>query len=310
VEFRHLSYAVAVARAGSFSRAASELRIAQPSLSTAIAQLETELQTVLFERSTRGVTLTPAGAYLVRQAQRILRDIDEMRGTLRSMAAGTAGSITLGLAPVLAWQLGQRIMRAFTASHPDVELAVRERNAGEIIELLLEGAIDVGLVATASSSHLRDFHRGLLTVERLGSVELVAALPQRYADSPDPLPLSQIADEEVAIPPVSIRTFGLRAGLLKAFDQAGLPAPRMRDVPSLFEAIPLAMAGMAVGIVPDGMRGAISSPDLVLRRLIDGPAPLDVSLLYRSSLPASVTTRMFARVARQIARETGVSATE
>ncbi|WP_426321778.1 LysR family transcriptional regulator [Microbacterium sp. E-13] len=302
LELRQLIYAVATARAGSFSRAANELGLAQPSLSAAISQLESELGVKLFERSSRGVVPTAVGAYVVRQGQRVLRDVDELRSTVRSMASGATGAITFGVAPVLAWQSAPAIMRAFTAAWPDAELSVRERNASEIIELLIEGAIDVGMVATASTAHLRDFHRGVLVVEALGSVNLIAALPQRYAASADPISLAEIADEEIAIPPPSTRTFGLRAGILRAFDQAGIPTPRIRDVPSLFEAIPLAMAGIAVAIIPEGMRSAITSPDLVLRSIHNGPAPLDISLLRGARNTSPAVTR-FARIARETMRD-------
>lgn len=301
LELRQLSYVVATARAGSFSRAAADLGLAQPSLSAAVAQLETELGVLVFERSTRGVVQTAVGAYVVRQAQRVLRDVDDLRSTVRAMASGASGAITFGVAPVLAWQAAPAIMRAFTAAWPDAELSVRERNASEIIELLIEGAIDVGMVATASTSHLRDFHRGLLVVEPLGTVKLIAALPARYRDSPDPVPLAVFADEPVAIPPPSTRTFGLRSGILHAFEKARLPAPRVKEVPSLFEAIPLAMAGIAIAIIPEGMGTAIESPDLVLRTMLDGPAPLEISLLRRAGNTSPAVSR-FARVARDTMR--------
>ncbi|MFC6355981.1 LysR family transcriptional regulator [Luethyella okanaganae] len=308
MELRHLSYAVRVAQAGSFSRAAADLRMTQPSLSAAIAQLERELGAQLFERSTRGVSLTATGAYVVRQAQRMLRDVEGMRDTVRSMVSGTAGSLTLGLVPVLAWQFGPSVMRAFTAASPDVVLSLSERNVSEVIELLLEGVVDVGLVATASTAHLRDFHRDVLVVEHLGTVDLIAALPDRYASSPDPIRLADFAHEEIALPPPSARTYGLRAGLLRAFDLANLPTPRIRDVPSLFEAIPLAMAGIAVSIIPEGMRDAITSPELALRCIIDGPEPLDISLLHRPGRAVTPSVQKFALVAREVARAGGLAA--
>lgn len=297
MELRHLSYLVAVARAGSISKAAVELRMTQPSISAAIAQLEAELQAQLFERTARGVTLTAIGAYVVRQAQRLLRGSDELTATVRSMVSGAAGTLSLAIAPVLAWEFAPAVMRAFTQAAPEVVLSVQERNAGEVIELILEGTVELGMVATASSDYLRDFHRETLVVESLGSVDLVAALPVRYRDAPDPIPLQAFAHEEIAVPPASVRTMGLRAGLLRAFDKAELPAPRMRDVPSLFEAIPLAMAGIAVGIIPEGMRSALTSPDLVTRQILDGPEPLDISLLHRPGNATSPSVQTFSRLA-------------
>jgi DNA-binding transcriptional LysR family regulator len=75
----------------------------------------------------------------------------------------------------------------------------------------------------------------------------------------------------------------------------------MRDVPSLFEAIPLAMAGIAVGIVPEGIRSALTSDDLVMRRIVDGPDPLHISLLHRPGPSASPAVRTFVRLAQEVA---------
>ena len=300
MELRHLTYAIAVARAGSFSKAAVELHLSQPSLSAAVAQLETELGARVFDRTSRGATLTPAGAYVVRQAQRLLRDVDEIRATVNAMAGGNSGSLTLSIAPVLAWELVPPLLRSFAASYPGIELKVRERSASEVIEQLLEGVVDVGIVATASTAHLREFHRETLVVEHFGTVDLVAALPARFRDTPDPISLADLADEEIALPVASARTFGLRAGMLRAFDRAHLPLPRIRDVPSLFEGIPLAMAGIAVSMVPEGMREAFRSPDLVIRRIRDGPEPLDVSLMHRPGPGATVAVRRFVKTAREV----------
>lgn len=297
MEIRHLSYAVAVARAGSFSKAAAELRLAQPSLSAAIAQLETELGARLFERSSRGVALTSTGAYVVRQARRLLDDVDAMKAKVRMMIGGSAGTLSIGVSPPLAWKFAPPILREFTAAAPDVELSVRERNVTELIELVLEGVVDVAIVATASTRHLRDFNRGTLMVENLGVVSLIACLPARYAPSPDPIPISAFAHEEVAMPPASARTYGLKPGLLRAFDRAGLPTPRIREAPSLFEAVPLAMAGVAVAIVPEGMRGAIESPDMVLRHIENGPEPLDISMVWRADLADSAAVSRFVGIA-------------
>lgn len=301
LELRQLTYVDATARAGSFSRAAADLGLAQPSVSEAVAHLEAELGVRIFERTARGVVPTAVGAYVIRQGRRVLRDVDDLRSTVRTMASGATGAISFGVAPVLAWQSAPPILRAFTEAWPDAELTVRERNASEIIELLIEGSLDVGMVATASTSHLREFHRGVLVVDPLGTVDLIAALPRRYENSPDPVPLARFAHEDIAIPPASTRTFGLSAGILRAFDRAGLPTPKVRDVPSLFEAIPLAMAGLAVAIVPEAMRAAITSPELALRRIADGPAPLEVSLLRRTRNTSPAVTR-FARVAKETMR--------
>ena len=92
VQQRELRYFVAVAEELNFSRAARRLDISQPPLSAAIAQLESKLGVQLFERNSRRVTMTPAGAELLVRARRILLDIDEAVWAVRSVGANGAAT--------------------------------------------------------------------------------------------------------------------------------------------------------------------------------------------------------------------------
>lgn len=80
----HMKYAVAVADAGSINRASARLLIAQPNLSRAIKELEAELGTPIFERSTRGMRLTPAGEAYIACAKKVLMQMAEMEGLFKS----------------------------------------------------------------------------------------------------------------------------------------------------------------------------------------------------------------------------------
>ena len=277
-EFRHLTYAVETARVGSFSRAARNLGISQPSLSLAIQQLEVELRARLFIRNSRGVVPTDIGHYVIRRAQLVLQDIE----VIRSMAHGASSALNFFVTPVLAWNSAPRILERFSMTRPDVELNIREMNASQIIDALIDGVADVGLVATASAIHLSEYHRGQLEIQKLGSVNLIAALPKKFENYPDPMSLTELSDETLAIPVPSARTFGIRSGIIQAFEEAGLSSPKLRDVPSLFEAIPLAMAGLAVAVLPEDFKSTIQPGNVVLRHLVDGPKPLEISIVWRS----------------------------
>src|ERR1700761_8595677 len=98
MELRHFRYFVAIAEERSFTRAAERLWVAQPSLSSQIRRLETELGVRLFERHTRGVDLTDAGALLLKRARATLEAADVARATGRDLEAGLVGTVRLGLA--------------------------------------------------------------------------------------------------------------------------------------------------------------------------------------------------------------------
>src|SRR6476659_1102093 len=96
---RQLQYAVAVADARSFRRAAELCHVAQPSLSAQLAQLEDALGTRLFERERRPVLLTPAGEQIVERARRLLVDAGDLLGAARQLGDPLAGSLRIGVIP-------------------------------------------------------------------------------------------------------------------------------------------------------------------------------------------------------------------
>ena len=96
MELRHLRYFQAVAEELSYSRAARRLHIAQPALSRAVKEVETELGTVLFDRNRRTVRLTPAGSVLLREAALVFDRWDEAMNRVRRTAAGEEGELRLG----------------------------------------------------------------------------------------------------------------------------------------------------------------------------------------------------------------------
>src|SRR5512145_2678908 len=95
MELRHLRYFAAVAETRHFGRAAERLHIAQPALSQAVRQLEKELGTALLTRTTRHVSLTPAGEFLHREATRVLGAVEESVRGVRRIADGRSGLVRI-----------------------------------------------------------------------------------------------------------------------------------------------------------------------------------------------------------------------
>src|ERR1700742_2604812 len=97
MQFRHLRYFVKIVEAGSFSRAATTIHVAQPALSQQIGELEEQLGLSLLHRSARGVRPTAAGEVLYREASSILRLMEQLPGVVRSSSGETEGSVALGM---------------------------------------------------------------------------------------------------------------------------------------------------------------------------------------------------------------------
>src|ERR1700683_3222634 len=126
MDIRQLKYFVAIVDAGSLSKAASKLYIAQPSLSQQMAGLEIELKTKLLLRSAQGVMPTTAGTALYRHARLVLRQIEQIRVDVREDSGSEAGTVAVGLpttvSTILAAALFQRVRKRF----PGIRLQIFE----------------------------------------------------------------------------------------------------------------------------------------------------------------------------------------
>ena len=146
IELRHLRYFLAVAETLHFSRAAAKLGIAQPPLSQQIRKLEALVGAPLFERTTRGVRLTPAGAMLRERATATIARVGDDLEQTRRVARGEEGRLTVGFSgSVMFTELPAAIQR-YRQAYPHVEVQLREMWTSEQLSALADGSIDVGFL--------------------------------------------------------------------------------------------------------------------------------------------------------------------
>ncbi|WP_396268543.1 LysR substrate-binding domain-containing protein [Ideonella sp.] len=146
MDLRQLRTFVQVAEAGSFSKAALILDVAQPALSRQVRQLETELRETLLLRHGRGVALTEAGQRLLAHGRAILQQVEVARSELAAGRDEPAGQIAIGLPPSLARQWTLPLIQAFQIQMPKARCAIIEGFSMHISEWLIEGRLDLGLL--------------------------------------------------------------------------------------------------------------------------------------------------------------------
>ena len=143
-ELRQLRSFVAVAEAGSLTAAAGRLHLAQQSLSQQIRALEAQLGVVLFERTSRGVTLTAPGAVLLREARPVLAQADRAAEAVRRAARGEEGHLRIGFLPSVANYVMPPVVRAFRERHPQIVLETQDLPVAQLIAGVREGRLDAG----------------------------------------------------------------------------------------------------------------------------------------------------------------------
>lgn len=146
MDLRQLRYFVKIAELGSFSRASELLRIAQPSLSQHIRNLEEELGVDLFTRHARGVTLAPAAQEFYEHARRILVSVERAREVIQCPGTEKPEKVTLGLSTTAARNLFLPLFRSLSAHEPNVILHLIEGMPGRLDEAVKAGRLDVALL--------------------------------------------------------------------------------------------------------------------------------------------------------------------
>src|SRR5919199_2093693 len=183
---QQLTYFLAAAEAGSFSAAAEELHMAQPSLSEQIRRLEAELGVPLFARAGRGLTLTEAGRLLRPHAERTLAAAEEAAASVREVRDLAGGTVAFGTFGSAHHYLLGGLVQDFRARHPNVRVRVLGQNSAEVADAVREGGLEAGLVALPVDDRGLDV-RPAMREEQL----YVSADPERLLE---PMTIERLAD--------------------------------------------------------------------------------------------------------------------
>lgn len=146
IELRQLRYLIAAAEAGSFSRAARNLNIKQATLSRHILDVEKRLGMALFDRKTRGATLTKDGEIYLRTAQQIVGEWEELNAWVRSTRMGESGRLALGFYTSFSAGNLRATLSEFGERHPEVKLCGFERDRKMLLAGIENGLLDIAIM--------------------------------------------------------------------------------------------------------------------------------------------------------------------
>src|SRR3954470_7261130 len=207
---QQLEYFLATIEHGSFSAAADELHMAQPSLSEQMRRLEDELGVALFHRVGRGVTLTEAGRVFHPHAQRTLADAEAARDAVAGVRELRGGTASFGTWGTSRYYFGVDLVEAFRRRHPGVRVRLVGQNSSEVVHAVQAGRLEAGAVALPVDDRglevrpvLRDELlymstdaerlRGEMTIERLAGAPLIFSDATWGADDPTRRQIAELA---------------------------------------------------------------------------------------------------------------------
>ncbi|GLW97809.1 LysR substrate-binding domain-containing protein [Microtetraspora sp. NBRC 16547] len=274
MELRHLRYFAAVAETCHFGKAAERLHMAQPPLSQAIRQLEAELGAELFTRTTRRVSLTPAGQSFHDDVTRLLRALDDGVARARKIAAGKAGVLRVAFTGTAAYQYLPGIARIVREHLGDVALEVHsDMLTPEQEDALLDGRVDVGVLRPP----LR--HDDLIETRTIAAEPLILVVPvgHRLADRDD-VTMDELRHEAFVM--YTGEGSIVNEAVRRSCHLAGFTPRRAHEGAGTGTVLSLVAAGLGIALVPSSVK-SVALHGVAFRPVRDA-VTVDLALAWRA----------------------------
>jgi LysR family transcriptional regulator, nitrogen assimilation regulatory protein len=275
LHFRHLRYFVKIVEAGSFSRAAATIFVAQPALSQQIAELEEQLGVILLKRSARGVRPTAAGEILYREASAILRQVEQLPSIVRSSDGEAQGVVKFGMSSTLAATLAGTFIETCKSALPKVTLKFTVSDSQSIKAKIESQALDIAVVF--EDELVPNFSRKPLFRQRL------------YLVCHQPLPkcTASILLSQIAKLPLILSGYPnvVRAVIDRAFAAAGLTPNVVAEADVMSSILSVVRTGIGNTILPKGDLSDIVGNDFAQPVLVEPPLFLTASIISSGDFP-------------------------
>lgn len=285
VTLRQLRVFIAVAEAQHFTRAADTLNLSQSSVSTLVRELEDCLGLRLFDRHTRMLSLTLAGAEILPLARKAVADLDSVIGSSAQLKALGRGRVSMAVASVQAALVMPRVIREFNIRSPGVKVVLHDVAQDEVLEMVRAGEVDFGLGTASGSRHD-------LATRMLWTEVFVAVLPPGHAlarkrgltwrDLKDVPLIGPRADNPV------------REQLDFALAREGISLTRLYEVSLPLTIVGMVEGGLGIGVMTTSMSRVVKALGLTIKEITHPVVKREVSLVFhpdRSLSPAAQNFR-------------------
>jgi LysR family transcriptional regulator, nitrogen assimilation regulatory protein len=298
VEFRQLKYFCAIADSGSISRAAQQVYIAQSALSKQIAELEAELQVLLLHRSRSGVTLTEEGKIFYEYALAIQKQINDARAAVGHASGAVVGHVVLAIPQSISSTLALPLIKAAQERLPHIQLHINEELSGNLLELLRQGRVDMGLFTP--NIPLADFNFTALIKEDFA---LIHAVNYPQAPAAGDISLSKAAKHPLLMPGPQhgqcTRVFVEQALQRKGFEALTI-STEINSVHILKSAVE---AGVGASIMPLGLAAQeVAQGRLVAHRISRSGLQRQLGLCASKHIPMTHAKRAVSALVADVAR--------
>jgi LysR family nitrogen assimilation transcriptional regulator len=275
MQFRQLRYFVKIVDAGSFSRAATVVHVAQPALSQQVAELEERLGVMLLQRSARGVRPTAAGEILYKEASEILHQLDQLPSAISPNSSEPEGTVSLGFAVSLAPKLVGGVLEECRTKLPKVTLRVSDGDSLSLEDRIGSNSIDLAVL-------YEDEFATALTRKPLfrQKMYLISRVP--LPDQENPISLERIAEIPLVLPGAPN---GRRSLIDRTFAAAKLTPNIVLEADSLASEMWAVRTDVGCTILPVGDMSHFGPHAFAKPLLIEPPMYLICSIAHSAGFP-------------------------
>jgi DNA-binding transcriptional LysR family regulator len=290
LNLRDIRALVAVAEAGSFTRAAERLHLSQPALTVQIRRLEEAVGARLFDRNSRNVALTPTGRDLLPLLRKSLQDMENVLRDARALGEGESGTIRLACLPTFAASVLPELVIGMKRDVPRAAFQIRDVVASTVNALVRSEDADIGLTGG-------DVLDPMLEVLHAGVDRLVVVCPEGHALAKKRrVGLSDLARASLVLtaPGTSVR-----AVVDAALSESREPLEIACEPTYMMTAVAMVRAGLGVTILPETAREVRAEPGLVVKK-IDHPAFVrSIAIVKKRGRTLPAITERFVKLMRR-----------
>lgn len=201
MEHHQIRYVIEVANYLNFSKAATKLFVTQPTITQQIAKLEKELSVKLFERKTRAVKLTIAGRSFVKQAKKVIIELEKLEQLMQDYSLLNLGEIKIGILTNIITQNLVEHLPEFQSLYPGINIKIIEvAGSQDLLNLLKAGSIDIAYLLLSQSANYEN--QIIFYPVKIGQVVIIAAQCKQFSGARS-IQLAELVDEVFILPPNS-----------------------------------------------------------------------------------------------------------
>ncbi|WP_407324422.1 LysR family transcriptional regulator [Acinetobacter pittii] len=278
MELRHIRYFLVVAEEQNFTRAAVRLGMSQPPLSMQIKDLEKELGTDLFFRTSQGVSLTEAGKVFLHSVRPIQQQIENATYITKQVGDGETGQLRLGFTGTsILNPLVSQSIRVFQLNYPKIDLKLEEANSLLLIDRLLENKLDLAIIRPPY-----EIPEGL-DLQILLSEPLIAAVPSELAKNcTDTISLETLKNKKFIMSPRE-NSAGLYDAIISACINHGFSPEISALPPQIVSILALVSANLGITLIPQSSQ-QLHLDGVKYLKLTEPTPIINLALIHRKSM--------------------------